>query len=104
MPRCARASNPWRAAAASPALSASVDFTQSASSAAGSASAGPASSSSSTSASRRIARSERLEGHDGEGVLHAGQALHPLGDEMADVQAVVEIAFQQQVVLAGDRV
>src|SRR6185436_10548315 len=52
----------------------------------------------------RYTLAERLEGDEGEGVLHAGQRLDVAGDEVADVGLVVEVALHQQVVLAGGRI
>src|ERR1700712_3829463 len=48
-----------------------------------------------------LARAERLEGDDGVGVLDAGNDLHLLVDEMADVGVVVDIELDQQVVISG---
>src|SRR4029453_15722889 len=48
-----------------------------------------------------VARRERLEGDDGEGVLDAGQHLHLLVDEVADVGVLVDVELHQQVVMAG---
>src|SRR5260221_7116383 len=47
---------------------------------------------------------EGLEGDQGEGVLHAGQRLDLAGDEVADVGRIGEVAFHQEVILAGGRI
>jgi len=47
-----------------------------------------------------LARAERLEGDDGVGVLDARNHLHLLVDEMADVGVVVDVEFDQQIVVA----
>src|SRR3954466_8888638 len=47
---------------------------------------------------------ERLEGDDRERVLDPGQGLQPLGHEMADIGAVGQVAFDEQIVLARGRV
>src|ERR1700721_1531364 len=46
-------------------------------------------------------RAEGLEGDDGAGVLHADDGLHLLGDEVADIGALIDIKFHQQVEIAG---
>ncbi|GCC48598.1 hypothetical protein chiPu_0032625, partial [Chiloscyllium punctatum] len=43
---------------------------------------------------------ERLEGDDGEGVLDARDHLNLLVDEMADVGVVVDVEFDQEIVIA----
>src|SRR6185312_826914 len=48
-----------------------------------------------------LARAERLERDDGVGVLDARNHLHLLVDEMADVGVVVDVEFDQQIVIAG---
>src|SRR3954469_16983463 len=50
------------------------------------------------------AKLERLEGDDRAGVLELGDRLHVLGDEMADVDAVVDMELGQDVVVAGRRI
>src|SRR3954454_4767642 len=50
------------------------------------------------------AKLERLEGDDRAGVLDLGDRLHVLGDEMADVDAVVDMELGQDVVVAGRRI
>src|SRR5215218_8656515 len=50
------------------------------------------------------AKLERLEGDDRAGVLDLGDRLHVLGDEMADVDAVVDVELGQDVVVAGGRI
>src|SRR5882757_6204062 len=50
---------------------------------------------------KALAAAERLEGDDGVGVLNAGNHLHLLVDEMADVGLVIDIELDQQVVMAG---
>src|SRR5271170_1567151 len=50
---------------------------------------------------RGLAGAERLEGDDGVGVLDAGNDLHLLVDEVADVGVVIDVEFDQQVVIAG---
>src|SRR5476649_737606 len=47
---------------------------------------------------------ERLEGDQGEGVLHAGHGLDLRRYEVTDVDLLVEIAFHQEVILAGGRI
>ena len=47
-----------------------------------------------------LARTERLEGDDGVSVLNAGNDLHLLVDEMADIGVVVDVELYQQVVIA----
>src|SRR5438477_347708 len=47
-----------------------------------------------------LAAAERLEGDDGVGVLDAGNHLHLLVDEMADVGLVIDVELDQQVVIA----
>src|SRR3982074_199174 len=49
--------------------------------------------------SHALAGAERLEGDDGVGVLDAGNGLHLLVDEMADVGVVVDVELDQQVVI-----
>src|SRR4029078_5815426 len=49
----------------------------------------------------RLSPAERLEGDDGVGVLDAGNDLHLLVNEMADVGLVVDVKLDQQVVMAG---
>src|SRR5216684_672263 len=51
--------------------------------------------------SRCLTGAERLEGDDGVGVLDAGDHLHLLVDEMADVGVVIDVELNQQVVIAG---
>src|SRR5712691_11116325 len=46
-----------------------------------------------------LARAERLEGDDGEGVLDARNELHLLVHEVADVGVVVDIELDQEVVM-----
>src|ERR1051325_6311977 len=54
---------------------------------------------------KTVARSaKRLEGDDRAGVLDAGDHLHSLIDEMADVGRVLDIELDQQVEIAGRRV
>src|SRR5205823_558823 len=48
-----------------------------------------------------LARAERLESDDGVGVLDAWDHLHLLVDEMADIGVVIDVEFDQQVVIAG---
>src|SRR3979490_346906 len=48
-----------------------------------------------------LAAGKRLEGDDGVGVLDAGNHLHLLVDEMADVGLVIDIELDQQVVMTG---
>ena len=43
---------------------------------------------------------KRLERDQGEGVLHAGNRLDLAGDEVPDVDLLVEIALHRKVVLA----
>src|SRR3979411_3201541 len=47
-----------------------------------------------------LAGAERLEGDDGMGVLDAGNHLYLLVDEMADVGVIVDVEFDQQIVVA----
>src|ERR1700692_3574593 len=48
-----------------------------------------------------LADAERLEGDDGVGILDAGKHLHLLVDEVPDVGVVIDVEFNQQVVIAG---
>src|SRR3712207_2788346 len=48
--------------------------------------------------------SKRLERDDGPRVLDLGDRLHVLGDEVADVDAVVDVELGEDVVVAGGRV
>ena len=43
---------------------------------------------------------EGLEGDDGERILDAGKRLDTLGHEMADIRGVIQITFQQQIVIS----
>src|SRR4029077_2941315 len=52
----------------------------------------------------RTIESERLERDDRTGVEDAGNRLHLLIDEMADVGSVLDVEFHQQVEISGDRV
>ena len=47
-----------------------------------------------------LARAERLEGDDGVGVLDAGNDLHLLVDEMADIRVLVDVEPYQEIVIA----
>jgi len=47
---------------------------------------------------------EGAEGDDRKRVLDAGENLHLLVDEMADVFLVIDIEFGEQVVIAGSRI
>src|ERR1700680_4669993 len=51
-----------------------------------------------------LAGAERLEGNDGVGVLDAGNDLHLLVDEMADISVVVDVELHQEVVIARGRI
>src|SRR5207247_3932959 len=53
---------------------------------------------------RRPRLTERLEGDQGEGVLHAGEGLDVAGHEVADVGLFIEVALHEKVVLAGRRI
>src|SRR5579883_1585590 len=53
-------------------------------------------------ASERLVFGKGLVGHEGEGVLDAGQRLQLLDDEMADIHINRQVALHQQVVLAGE--
>ena len=50
---------------------------------------------------RLLAGAKRLERDDGKRVLDAGQHLHLLVDEVADVGVLIDIELHQQIVMAG---
>src|SRR5271156_4733352 len=56
------------------------------------------------SASKNPRSSERLKGNDCSGVVNAGDGLHFLIDEVADIGSRFDVEFDQQVKVAGGRV
>ena len=55
-------------------------------------------------ASRNLESSEGAESDEGAGVGDAGNGLHLLADEMADVHVALDVELGENVEVAGDRV